>query len=191
MSQNLENLREDPRSFRSLTNHDQEPLEYVDTKVTGPTAVPPEHPRAPERQTFRDEHYSNDMVKGIGSIRTYCLLSRHCTWSYDSYDSYDMNYPTNLTEQGFKNLRDQRALCDCILVAQDVSFHVHKSLLASVSDYFRAMFCSGMRESNTNIIPLQGITAEGLNKIINFIYTGQVQIGMSDVEDVLGTVSTA
>jgi len=86
---------------------------------------------------------------------------------------------------GFKSLKDSRSLCDCILVAQNVQFHVHKSILASVSDYFRAMFCSGMRESTSNIIPLQGVSSDGLNKIVNFIYTGDVQIGMNDVEDVL------
>ena len=27
---------------------------------------------------------------------------------------------------GFKSLKDSRSLCDCILVAQNVQFHVHK-----------------------------------------------------------------
>ena len=31
----------------------------------------------------------------------------------------------------------------------------------------------------------QGVSSDGLNKIVNFIYTGDVQIGMNDVEDVL------
>ena len=29
---------------------------------------------------------------------------------------------------GFKSLKDSRSLCDCILVAQNVQFHVHKEL---------------------------------------------------------------
>ena len=32
---------------------------------------------------------------------------------------------------------------------------------------------------------LKGVSSDGLNKIVNFIYTGDVQIGMNDVEDVL------
>lgn len=52
---------------------------------------------------------------------------------------------------GFKVLRESSALCDCTLIAQDAQFAVHKSLLASVSDYFRAMFCSGMRETTSSL----------------------------------------
>ena len=48
-------------------------------------------------------------------------------------------------------LRESASLCDCTLIAQDAQFAVHKSLLASVSDYFRAMFCSGMRETTSRI----------------------------------------
>ena len=123
----------------------------------------------PQRCRLNIRGHRRDRLSEMNIIRMIWLkesvLLEHTVYCLDISLGH-MNYPTYLTEQGFKNLRDQRALCDCILVAQDVSFHVHKSLLASVSDYFRAMFCSGMRESNTNIIPLQGITAEGLNKII-------------------------
>merc|ERR1712227_868647 len=86
---------------------------------------------------------------------------------------------------GFKMLRESASLCDCTLIAQDAQFAVHKSLLASVSDYFRAMFCSGMREATSSAVSLQGISAEGLRKIVEFIYSGEVQIGMDDVEEIL------
>ena len=32
---------------------------------------------------------------------------------------------------------------------------------------------------------LQGISADGLRKIVDFIYSGEVQIGMEDVEEIL------
>ena len=116
----------------------EDPIEYVDTKSNQRNYQIHEH-HLNERQTFRASTYANDMMAG------------------------------------FKSLKDSRSLCDCILVAQNVQFHVHKesaqifpllvkvcqnlsrkkSILASVSDYFRAMFCSGMRESTSNIIPLQ------------------------------------
>ena len=132
----------------------EDPIEYVDTKSNQRNYQIHDH-HLNERQTFRASTYANDMMAG------------------------------------FKSLKDSRSLCDCILVAQNVQFHVHKesaqiyqtkicpdqtspvrpnqpgtsgfgrnlnrkkSILASVSDYFRAMFCSGMRESTSNIIPLQ------------------------------------
>ncbi|CAG5111895.1 Oidioi.mRNA.OKI2018_I69.chr2.g6166.t1.cds [Oikopleura dioica] len=43
------------------------------------------------------------------------------------------------------------------------------------------MFCSGMKEATSNVVSLQGICPEGLKKIIDFIYSGEVMIGMDDV----------
>ena len=138
--------------------NDSEPLEYVNTKTTSRDYPPP------SQQQQAQHHELNN-----GSERQ--------TFRASSY-SNDM-------VAGFKRLRDTRSLCDCILVAEAVSFHVHKSLLASVSDYFRAMFCSGMRESTNQMIELQGVSATGLKMIIDFIYSGDVEIGMQDIEDVL------
>ena len=40
---------------------------------------------------------------------------------------------------GFSHLRSNTALCDVTLRAEDKSYHVHRALLASSSDYFRGM----------------------------------------------------
>ena len=39
--------------------------------------------------------------------------------------------------------------------------------------------------AHKSAISLQGISAEGLRKIVEFIYSGEVQIGMDDVEEIL------
>jgi hypothetical protein len=99
--------------------------------------------------------------------------------------AFRANHFSDDIRDGFKLLRESSSLCDCTLIAQDAQFPVHKSLLASVSDYFRAMFCSGMREATSSAVSLQGISADGLRKIVDFIYSGEVQIGMEDVEEIL------
>ena len=38
---------------------------------------------------------------------------------------------------GFSHLRSNTALCDVTLRAEDQSYHAHRALLASSSDYFR------------------------------------------------------
>ena len=47
---------------------------------------------------------------------------------------------------------------------------VHKALLAATSDYFRVMFGGVMAESKQNTVDLKGVTADGLQHIIEFIY---------------------
>jgi len=41
---------------------------------------------------------------------------------------------------GFSHLRSSTALCDVTLRAEDQSYHAHRALLASSSDYFRGKF---------------------------------------------------
>jgi N-acetylneuraminic acid mutarotase len=43
--------------------------------------------------------------------------------------------------------------------------------MASCSDYFRSMFTSGMKESTQTEIELKGVSAKGLEKVIEIIYT--------------------
>ena len=176
----------------------EDPIEYVDTKSNQRNYQIHDH-HLNERQTFRASTYANDMMAG------------------------------------FKSLKDSRSLCDCILVAQNVQFHVHKesaqiyqtkicpdqtspvrtvryvrlwpkSKPKKVNSRFRfRLFSSHVLLWNARIHfkyysttgrwryfslgifinILKGVSSDGLNKIVNFIYTGDVQIGMNDVEDVL------
>lgn len=45
--------------------------------------------------------------------------------------------------------------------------------MASVSDYFRSMFTSGMKECTQSDIELKGVSARGLEKLIEIIYTSK------------------
>ncbi|XP_076812284.1 kelch-like protein 13 isoform X2 [Clavelina lepadiformis] len=65
---------------------------------------------------------------------------------------------------GFDQLRAHGALCDVSLCAEGRPFDAHKGLLASSSDYFRAMFTSEMRETFAQKIELHGVSATGLEK---------------------------
>ena len=65
---------------------------------------------------------------------------------------------------GLQHLRQQNILCDITLTVDDESFRAHKAVLVAVSDVFRAMFTSGLKESNSEAITLQDdvdLSAEG------------------------------
>ncbi|KAJ3599360.1 hypothetical protein NHX12_033323 [Muraenolepis orangiensis] len=88
--------------------------------------------------------------------------------------------------QGLSALRSRGQLLDVVLAVNEDRFQVHKAVLASCSDYFRAMFTGGMRESNQDTIELQGLSARGLKHIIDFAYSSEVILDLDCIQDVLG-----
>ncbi|XP_028993399.1 kelch-like protein 9 isoform X2 [Betta splendens] len=89
--------------------------------------------------------------------------------------------------QGFDCFRADETLCDVILVPGDSkkTFPVHRVIMASSSDYFKAMFTGGMREQEMREIKLHGVTTLGLKNIIDFIYTSKVSLDLGNLQDTL------
>ncbi|XP_062412382.1 kelch-like protein 26 isoform X3 [Sardina pilchardus] len=88
--------------------------------------------------------------------------------------------------QGLSALRQQGQLLDVVLAINEERFQVHKAVLASCSDYFRAMFTGGMKESKQDTIELKGLSARGLKHIIDFAYSSEVTLDLDCIQDVLG-----
>ncbi|KFP76478.1 Kelch-like 26, partial [Acanthisitta chloris] len=86
--------------------------------------------------------------------------------------------------QGLASLRAQAQLLDVILTINNEVFQVHKVVLAACSDYFRAMFTGGMRESSQDVIELKGVSAKGLKHIIDFAYSAEVTLDLDCIQDV-------
>lgn len=59
-------------------------------------------------------------------------------------------------------------------------------ILVACSDYFRSMFTSGMKETTQREIELKGITARGLEKVLEVIYTSTTALENDDIFDVIG-----
>ncbi|XP_023326536.1 kelch-like protein 34 [Eurytemora carolleeae] len=90
---------------------------------------------------------------------------------------------------GFECLRKRGILLDVKLIAEGEMFQAHRSLLASCSDYFRAMFSSGLRESFEEEISLHGVTARGLAVILDYMYTSRLELDTGCIEEVLDCAS--
>jgi len=90
---------------------------------------------------------------------------------------------------GFSQLREEGSLCDITLYAENRPFMAHKGLLASASDYFRAMFASEMRETHAKEIELHGVNAPGLEKVLDFIYSGEIILSLENIHDILAAGS--
>ncbi|XP_046571173.1 LOW QUALITY PROTEIN: kelch-like protein 9 [Haliotis rubra] len=91
--------------------------------------------------------------------------------------------------QGLNKLKNDKILCDVTLIAEGRKFDVHRVILVSCSDYFRSMFTSGMRESTQKEIELKGITAKGLEKVLEVIYTSTTTLEGDDIFDVIAAAT--
>ncbi|XP_051976263.1 kelch-like protein 42 [Xyrauchen texanus] len=75
------------------------------------------------------------------------------------------------------------------IVTDDKTFNVSKSKLIEKSDYFRALYSSGMRESAEDSVQLQGLSGPGLELVLEFINTSKVQVTNETLEDLIETAS--
>lgn len=62
-------------------------------------------------------------------------------------------------------------------------------MLASCSDYFRAMFTDAMRESRQSEICLNGVSAAGIRLLLDYAYTSRLALNLANIQDVLSAAS--
>lgn len=96
---------------------------------------------------------------------------------------------TNTLLHGLNELRLKDQLLDITLQAEGRNFQAHRAVLASCSDYFRAMFTDPMKESTQNLIILNGVTAIGIDLLLEYAYTSKLELNLSNVQDVLSASS--
>ncbi|XP_077283281.1 actin-binding protein IPP [Arctopsyche grandis] len=94
------------------------------------------------------------------------------------------NYSQKLISN-LNSLRKSCKLCDIELVSGDVTVKAHRSVLSAGSAYFSAMFSAGLSEDQKRTVALPAIPPQALTIIIDFIYTGQVQLSCNTVQEVL------
>ncbi|XP_063171979.1 kelch-like protein 22 isoform X3 [Candoia aspera] len=86
---------------------------------------------------------------------------------------------------GLGALRDRGILFDVVLHVEGKTIEAHRILLAASCDYFRGMFAGGLREMEQEEIHIQGITYNAMCKILNFIYTSELELGLNNVQEIL------
>ncbi|XP_071776718.1 kelch-like protein 42 [Centroberyx gerrardi] len=75
------------------------------------------------------------------------------------------------------------------IIMDDKTYEVNKKKLIEKSDYFRALYSSGMRESTEDSVQLQGLSVPGLELVLEFINTSKVQVVNETLEDLIETAS--
>ncbi|XP_054754399.1 kelch-like protein 17 [Lytechinus pictus] len=103
--------------------------------------------------------------------------------------TYTITVHINSAFQVMNDLRRKHELCDIVLCVEDQEFHAHRIVLAGCSPYLRAMFTNGMLESAKSHVEIRGIDPVAMEIILNFIYTGTIEIDVENVQIVLAGAS--
>ena len=91
---------------------------------------------------------------------------------------------TNLLEYANKN-RDEGFFSDVTIVAGNERIPANRLVLSCYSTYFEGMFKLQMRERYENIIEIKTIDGRELRALIDFIYTGSINIDEQNVMNLL------
>ncbi|XP_071497831.1 kelch-like protein 12 [Diadema antillarum] len=89
-----------------------------------------------------------------------------------------------------EKLRIQRAdekYCDIVLNVEGRVFKAHRNVLAACSPYFDTMCNSGLEEDkvDTAVATIECTSAEAMDEILNYMYTGKICINANNVESIL------
>nr|XP_051713795.1 actin-binding protein IPP isoform X1 [Oryctolagus cuniculus] len=82
-------------------------------------------------------------------------------------------------------MRNGQHFCDVQLQVGQETFKVHRLVLAASSPYFAALFTGGMKESSKDVVEILGIEAGIFRILLDFIYTGIVNIGVNNVQELI------
>ncbi|XP_044300041.1 kelch-like protein 22 isoform X2 [Varanus komodoensis] len=86
---------------------------------------------------------------------------------------------------GLVALRDSAILFDVVLLVEGKPIEAHRILLAASCDYFRGMFAGGLKEMEQEEVHIQGVSYNAMCKILNFIYTSELELGLNNVQEIL------
>ena len=96
----------------------------------------------------------------------------------------ESSYQGNLYKR-MEQFRRQGILCDTTLLVEGLEFPAHRNVLAASSAYFLGLFTSDMKERRQCEVRLEGFKSSVMEALLNFIYTGEVEITQENVKELV------
>jgi len=88
-----------------------------------------------------------------------------------------------------RDLFQQGSLCDYTIVVDGERLAAHRLILASVSDYFRAMLAADMMEAQQHEVELKGVTGRAMSTLLDFAYCGELRLCLDTITEVLAAAN--
>lgn len=79
--------------------------------------------------------------------------------------------------------------CDVTLCAGNDEIKCHRNILAASSPFFMAMFRSELDESRQSKVPIKEMEASTLLLVLDYVYTGKVELSVDNVQNVLSAAN--
>ena len=87
-------------------------------------------------------------------------------------------------------LRRQDHLCDLTLVTKDEKeFKAHRNVLSAASPFFFKLLQSDMKENREGIVQFEDISGAVMEDVLEFIYTGSVEVTQENSEDLIAAAN--
>ena len=87
-------------------------------------------------------------------------------------------------------LRRQDHLCDTTMVTKDdKEFKAHRNVLSAVSPFFSKLLQSDMKENREGIVRFEEISGAVMEDVLEFIYTGSVEVTEENSKDLIATAN--
>jgi len=82
------------------------------------------------------------------------------------------------------------SLCDCSLVCSDGQLSAHKVILAATSSFFSTVFNQfHIKHHNHPLIYLRGINTSQMKSVLDFLYSGSVNVAEEEVKEFLAVAN--
>lgn len=94
------------------------------------------------------------------------------------------NHTTKLLNS-LSEMRSTNMLTDVILLVEGQQFPAHKNVLAASSEFFKAMFLSPITLNSEITKRIEGLSAQSMELILDYLYQGKIEITEQNVEDIL------
>ncbi|XP_078353489.1 kelch-like protein 11 [Oculina patagonica] len=86
--------------------------------------------------------------------------------------------------------RKQDHLCDVTLVTKDdKEFKAHRNVLSAASPFFHKLLQSDMKENREGIARFEEVSGSVMEDVLEFIYTGSVEITQENSKDLIATAN--
>lgn len=99
---------------------------------------------------------------------------------YNSSSSQINSFLRNLNQY-----RISGTYCDLEFTIADQQFPCHRIILVSTSPYFEALLTDAFKENNLHSIVLHDIESQIFSVLLNFIYSGEIEIDENNVHELL------
>ncbi|XP_057311312.1 kelch-like protein 20 [Hydractinia symbiolongicarpus] len=113
------------------------------------------------------------------------MLTMSSTSNIPELDSPTHTHSSKILYLMNRHRKENTKLCDVNLQVNDKKYPAHRSVLAACSPYFLAMFNGDLKESAEKTIVLKDVKEDIIELIIDFVYTGNLNVNIENVESIL------